>query len=117
MSVPPPVTASDASIEDVASGQRMIILAIVLNIAANILVREVGLIWGLIGIAAIVLAIVGLMRLADGLHYSAGAKIGLVILMLIPVVSLITLLIVNVRANRSLREAGYKVGLFGARRP
>ena len=50
------------------------------------------------------------------MEFSIVAKILLVILMFVPLVNLITLLVLNARATRRLREAGYKVGLLGASR-
>jgi len=36
--------------------------------------------------------------------------------MFVPLVGLITLLVLNAKATNRLREAGYQVGLLGARR-
>ena len=101
-------------IEKVASGQKMIILAILLNFLTIGLQIAIGDIAGLLGIVALIISLVGLFRLATGLGYSTGAKIGFVILLLIPLIGLITLLILNSKATAALRAAGYKVGLLGA---
>lgn len=107
--------ANDQQMNDVATGQRMVIGSIVLNIA-SIFTRGVADLWILLAIAAIGLGVTGLLRMADGLGYSKGKKIGLVILAAIPLVGLVMLLIVNGRATKALRASGYKVGLLGARR-
>lgn len=103
-------------IGNVASGQKLIIYAILVNFLTLGLQVAFGDIAGLVGIAAIIMSLVGMFRLASGLGYSTGAKIGLVILLLVPLVGLITLLVLNSRATKALRGAGYKVGLLGARR-
>jgi hypothetical protein len=103
-------------IEDVAVGQKMIIGAIVVNVTAVILSRTVHPAFAWLVIVSAVLAIVGLLRLSDGLGYSAGKKALLIIASFIPLVSLIMLLLVNQRANEALKNAGYKVGLLGAKK-
>ena len=110
------VTQTTGSIEDVVDGQKLIIWAILLNILTAVLVTTVGEIFGLVGIGAFVLAIVGIVKLADGLGYSLGIKIVLFVLAFVPVVSLLTLAILSGRATQALRAAGYTVGLFGARK-
>lgn len=107
-------TAPTQQIEKVASGQKMIIWAILLNFLTIGLQVAIGDIAGLLGIVALIFSLVGLFRLATGLGYSTGAKIGFVILLLIPLIGLITLLILNSKATAALRAAGYKVGLLGA---
>ena len=107
---------STESIEKVASGQKMIIYAILVNFLTIALQMAIGDIAGLLGIVAIVMSLIGFFRLASGLGFSIGAKIGLVILLLIPLIGRITLLVLNSRATKALREAGYKVGLLGATR-
>ena len=103
-------------IEKVAAGQKLVIYAILVYFLTIALQAAFGNIAGLVGIVAIVMSFVGMFRLASGLGYSTGAKIGLVILLLVPLVGLITLLVLNSRATKALRGAGYKVGLLGARR-
>lgn len=110
-------TAEARSIEDVADGQRMVIWAILLYIFTVIIASTAGEIFGLVGIGALILAIMGLLRLADGLGWTTGTKILLIILVFVPLVSLLMLLIVNGRATQALKAAGYKVGLMGARKP
>ena len=109
-------TAPALQIEKVALGQKLIIWAILLNILTYGLQYAIGDIAGLLFIVVLVLSLVGLFKLASGLGYSTGAKIGFVILLLIPLIGLITLLILNSKATTALRAAGYKVGLLGASR-
>jgi hypothetical protein len=71
-------------------------------------------VFGLISLALIILAIVGIIRLSSGLGYGLGARILIVLSLFIPLVGLIVLLVLNSRATNVLRSAGYKVGLMGA---
>ena len=109
-------TASGAQpIEKVASGQKLIIYAILVNFLTIGLMAAFGDIAGLVGIVAIVMSFVGMFRLAGGLGYSTAAKVFLLVLVVVPLVGLITLLVLNSRATKAPRETGYKVGLLGAR--
>lgn len=103
-------------IENVASGQKLIIYAILVYFLTIGLRAAFGDIAGLVSIVAIVMSLVGVFRLASGLGYSTGAKVVLVILLVVPLVGLIVLLVLNSRATKALRGEGYKVGLLGARR-
>ena len=107
---------SQAALDDIAGGQKMVIWAIVLNVA-SLLTQSVADLWIVLGIAAIALGISGLLLLAKGLGYSTAKKVGLVILAAIPLIGLLMLVMVNARATKVLKEAGYRVGLLGARRP
>ena len=102
------------AVEDIATGQKLIILALLVNIAGAVLVSRAGLEWAALGLVAFGLALIGLLRLSSGLGYTSAKRTFLAILLLIPVVSLVTLAIVNAEATRALRAAGYKVGLLGA---
>ena len=107
---------NDPGIEQVASGQKLVIYAILVYLAI-ILVRGAGeTIAALLAIASLVLSLMGILRIGSGLGYGTGTKVILVILMFVPLVGLITLLVLNAKATNRLREAGYKVGLLGASR-
>jgi hypothetical protein len=101
----------------VASGQRLIIYAILLNLVSLFVKGTAGDVAGLAaGIVATVVALVGLFRLAPGMGYAVGWRVLLAVLMVIPLIGLITLVILNSRATKALRAGGYKVGLLGASR-
>ena len=107
---------TSGDIEKVASGQKMVIYSIVLNLVTMALQMAVGAVAGLVGIGAIVLALIGIFRIGSGMELSLVVKILLVILMFVPLVNLLTLVVLNARATARLRDAGYRVGLFGASR-
>jgi len=102
------------SIESIASGQKFFIYAILLSFVFHILKGELDNVAWLAGIAAFVLALLGIFRLVSGFNCSNRIKILLVVAMLVPYVNIVLLLMLNSRANKALRAAGYKVGLFGA---
>lgn len=106
--------AVQPNVEDVKKGQKLVIYAFLVGIATGLLSLLVGEIALLVQIASIIMSIFGLMKVGKGLHYSITKRVLVLFLMLIPVVSLITLLVINSRATAVLRQAGLKVGLLGA---
>jgi hypothetical protein len=110
------VAHSDA-LDQVASGQRLIIYSIVLGLGAMIMDRSSPgpLVFALV-IIGLVLSIIGMLRLCNGMGYSTLNKVFLIITLFIPIVSLLVLVSLSIRATGRLKEAGYKVGLFGAKR-
>jgi hypothetical protein len=109
-----PVVPGVENIELVAAGQKMIIYAILINIGVVVFQKVAGPIIGLLAITALVLSIWGVFRLSAGLGMSLVAKVVLAVCMCIPLVNLIVLLVLNSKATRALRAAGYRVGLLGA---
>ncbi|HUG77591.1 MAG TPA: hypothetical protein VML57_08925 [Burkholderiales bacterium] len=103
-------------IEKVASGQKLVIYAILVNFLTIGLQVLIGPPASLLALVALVLSLVGIYRVGSGMGFSMVAKIGLIVLMFVPLINLITLLVLNGRATARLRDAGYKVGLLGASR-
>jgi hypothetical protein len=113
----------DALTAQVAFGQKRIIWAILLQlggIALGALSAVVGtanasvdVVDFVIGIAALGLAISGLMKTARGLRIRPVIRGLLVVCLLLPIINLITLVILNFRATSKLRQAGYRVGFLG----
>ena len=110
----PPTHGRD--VEQIASGQKLVIYAILVNLATVVLQLTVGPIAGLLNIASLVMSVVGIVRLGRGMGLGRGSRMLLVVAMFLPLVNLITLLVLNSRATAHLRNAGYKVGLLGASR-
>jgi hypothetical protein len=106
--------SSNLIIESVASGQKLIIYAILINLAATVLQIAVHPAIGLLGLVSLVMSIIGIIKLSTGLGSSLIAKIIYVVLMFLPLINLITLLVLNASATKALRANGYKVGLMGA---
>jgi len=115
-----PTDPGRTKLRQVATYQRRVILALIANIVVNVVslgVREAGLaVMVLVVVAALavaIFAIVAMYGLASVLM-NKGLGILCAALMLIPCVSLITLLVVNQKASSYLQKHGVRVGFFGA---
>ena len=111
-------------VKKIATGQKLIIYAIFIHmllITINIVLVRYGIIESTIYIVivagrffALLLSIIGVIKLTSALGNSIIMKIIFIILLFLPLINLIVLLLLNSRATRKVQEAGYKVGLFGA---
>jgi hypothetical protein len=114
----PPVPVDPSHLENVRTGQKLMIYALLLNLAviplSVLLGNNAGLLSSLVWLVAVVLAIMGLVRVARGLAFGILATIVFCILLFIPLINLLVLVILNAKATALLRQAGYKVGLWGA---
>jgi hypothetical protein len=121
---PPPIpNINSDSVEKVRVGQRWILFAILLNIVLvglafipknDAIMAVFGLLSAVMLIASLILSLFGVLRLTAGFGYGVPARILIVILMFVPLVSLVVLLMQNSKATATLRAAGYKVGVLGA---
>ncbi len=115
-------TDPDRLTAQVASGQKRMIWAILLQLGGILL----GVLNGLVsispvlavvtfisGVAAFGLSISGFMQTARGLKIRPAVRGLLVVCLFLPILNLVLLLILNSRATRALRAAGYHVGMFG----
>ncbi len=126
-----PQSEADAeSIAQLGSGQKLAIYAICTylgTLLVRILLRALfksmledddlvllSLFAGAAFLVAFALSVVGQWRMADGLGISTGLRVVMVILLFIPLVNIVILLVLSSRTTRALREAGYRVGFFGA---
>ena len=96
-----------ASLDDVASGQKLVIYAILLYFLAAALRTAVGPIAALAFLACLVMSWVGIYKIARGLDYPVWGRIVLLVLMLVPLVGLLVLVMLSSRATSRLRQAGY----------
>ena len=60
-------------------------------------------------------SLLGVLKICSGLEKSQGMKILFMVLSYFPLINLIALVYLNVQATRRLRQAGWTVGLLGAR--
>ncbi|HET9957608.1 MAG TPA: hypothetical protein VFQ61_24090, partial [Polyangiaceae bacterium] len=114
--IAPSGALSAERLEVLASGQKLLIYAILLNIATYALSRAMGPIVGLLAFPSVVLSVIGVYRIARGLGWSSTLGVVLAALTLVPFVALVVLIVLNGRASRRLRDGGYRVGLLGASR-
>jgi hypothetical protein len=104
-----------AGLDDVASGQKLIIYAILLYFLCAALKAVIGPLVLLPMLLCLGLSWTGIYKISRGLDYPMWARIVLLALMLIPLVGLLVLLALSSRATAKLKAAGYSVGLLGAR--
>lgn len=104
-----------ARLNRVASGQRIIIISLLVSIVSSMLRVQIGDIAVIISIGATLVSVVGAVRLAAALGRSKLSQVFYGIVMILPLINLIIMLILSSQANKSLRDAGYKIGLLGAK--
>lgn len=104
----------EVALEKIRSGHRLIIFGLLANFISLGARASDPAIYLSIALIAAVMAIMGLLRLASGLRYGWGKKALLVILQFFPLINMVVLVVVSLRATKVLRAAGYKVGFFGA---
>lgn len=106
------------NVDGLIMGQKMVIFAILMNFAANgimVAAPKLFLVGILVALVALVLSLVGIVKLSHSLGFHVAVSVVVGILMFIPCISLIVLLVLNSRATAKIKEAGYKVGLLGAK--
>ncbi|GAB5558804.1 MAG: hypothetical protein SynsKO_04510 [Synoicihabitans sp.] len=107
-----------ARAEQVCSGQRFAIWAILLNLISIPLLQvpEGALIRAPLVLIAIILAVLGIVRMSRALGINLIIIVLMAMGMIVPFLNLVILLIINGRATRYLRAQGYTVGLLGAKK-
>ncbi len=101
-----------------AKGQKMVIYSILLNIllrAAEQSQALPALVVGVLFVCIAVYAITGVVKICSGLGKTQNQKILFMVMSFLPLVNLISLIYLNVKATGMLRAAGWKVGLLGAK--
>jgi hypothetical protein len=107
-------------LRQIARYQQWVIIALLVNIAFNVIFMAVGgqgpgarLLAGLLSLPIIAGTAAVMFLLANRL-YGTGVGVLCAILTVLPCIALITLLVVNQKATTTLQQAGVKVGLLGA---
>jgi hypothetical protein len=65
------------------------------------------------GLAALIMSLMGVWKMGYGLGVGTILRVVMLIFMIVPLINILLLLVVNARATRKLRQAGYKVGFLG----
>lgn len=101
----------------VASGQRILIYTFIAALLSGGLRAQVDPVLSLVvALAIAAVSIYGAVRVDKGLGGSLFSRIVYAIAMLLPLVSLIIMITLSMRATKVLRAAGYQVGLLGAKK-
>jgi hypothetical protein len=101
-----------------AHGQKIVIYSIILNMVVRAIGRNQAMSNWMIEalfIAVAVYALIGIVKICSGLGLVQGQKIVFMVLSFFPLINLIALVYLNIKTSRMLRDAGWTVGLMGAR--
>ena len=107
-------TQDQAPTEELAKGQKLVIYAILLYFAL-VLLQNVIPFAALFLVVCLVMSIIGVFKMCNGLEYGVGLNVLFVVLMFIPLVNIISLLVLNSKATKRLKDAGYEVGFLGVK--
>ncbi len=103
-------------IEDIAQGQKIIIYAIIANFISNIFLRtELGEGMFIIPLIIACASIYGVYKICTGFEYHIVLTILNILLLFVPLVNIIMLIVLSMRATKRLRSEGYEVGLLGVK--
>ncbi len=114
----PPGPEAEQDLGEVAAGQKLMIRSIVGTVLANAAARGSALGTKPLLFLYVVLAIccfAGIWRLCSGLGKKTATTFGLLVLNFVPPVNLVVCAVLSIQATRTLRAAGWKVGLLGSR--
>lgn len=101
-----------------ARGQKIVIYSILLNFIVGAMDRSQAVpAWVVqaLFLGTAVLALRGVIGICSGLSKSQNYKLLMMVLTFVPLVNLVSLIYLSVRVTRSLRAAGYEVGLLGVK--
>lgn len=111
--------AADLREWQAARGQKILIYCILLNFVLRAADRaQVFPDLVMLGLSLLTTAwsLLGIVRISSALQRSQGRKILFMVLTFFPLINLIVMVYLSVKATRLLREAGWTVGFLGARR-
>lgn len=104
-----------STLNAVARGQRIVLVALLLSIFAAFGAGLIGAVAALaIFVVTAIASIYGLLVLAAGLGYSYVTRFVLLVGLLVPTLNWLIMLMLCNTANKRLKAAGYKLGLMGA---
>ena len=113
-----PLPDNPEALQALAAAQRFAILVVLAYIGMLVLAAfvENETVLNILGVAVLVGGMVAIARLSRALGHGWGITILFLFLLLLPLIGLILLLVLNARATKRVKEAGYTVGLLGAKR-
>ena len=99
-------------------GQKMVIYSVLLNFVLRGVERAhvlSSLIVEVLFVCVAVYSVLGMVKICSGLGKSQNQKILFMVLSFFPLVNLAALVYLNAKATKMLKDAGWKIGLLGAR--
>lgn len=115
---PPKLIVEDDDLLLAAQGQKLVIYSIVLNFVFQTAARTLNppeLLLLILGIVVVAFTVNGVLKICSGLGRSQGSKIAFMVVAVFPVINLLVLVYLSLKTTKALREAGWQVGLFGAK--
>lgn len=103
---------SQVLLEQAASGRRIVNLCLFAWLAATAFHIDRTPLFAVFFLAYTVAAIFGTLRLTKGLSVGGMKRVFLVSCSAIPIIGLLVMILLGTRASKSLRSAGYQVGMF-----
>lgn len=101
-----------------AQGQKIVIRCVVLNFVLRAAERSQALpslAIDVLFLGVAIYSLVGVVGICSGLGHSQNKKLLFMVLSFFPVINLVALVYLSMKASKMLRNAGWSVGLFGAR--
>jgi hypothetical protein len=101
-----------------AQGQKIVIRCVVLNFILRAAERAQalpGLIVTALFLGVAIYSLVGVVKICSGLGQSQNKKLVFMVLSFFPLINLVALVYLSMKATKMLRSSGWTVGLFGAR--
>ncbi|GHA20309.1 hypothetical protein GCM10008090_32890 [Arenicella chitinivorans] len=105
---------TDERMEKMATGQKLVIYAVLLYFVSAGLRLYIGPLAVLPVLVSLIMSLVGLYKVLAARQSHIVVKIILFVLLFVPLINILVLLSINSRATKALREAGYTVGFMGA---
>ncbi len=105
----------DAALLDASQGQRILVYCVLLRILTSGLPDEPMLLRWAVAVALLAWAFRGVLLIASGFGYGRGTKLGLLFASTVPLIGIGVWVWLSIITTRALRDAGYRVGLFGVR--
>jgi len=97
-------------------GQKMMIHTLLASLIINSALRSnPDEVLYFLSIFVAIIAVMGILKVSKGLALETWQKVLAALAMFIPGVSIIVMIVINIKATRILRAAGYEVGFFGVK--
>ncbi len=109
------IADDESDLSGLILGQHMAIAGVLLYFASSALNKTSLGAMALVALASLVFTLLGAIRLSGELGFSLPRRVLILLGFFVPLVNLVVLLALNRRVTGELREAGYQVGLLGAR--
>jgi hypothetical protein len=101
-----------------AAGQKIVIYSIIINFFLRTAEKSIAppeIMMSALFFCTAVYSLIGVVKICSGLDKSQNQKILYMVLSFFPLINILMLVYLSVKTSRMLRDAGWTVGLFGAK--